>query len=463
MAGINFIGSYSGMDQSVIDKLMAVEKRPLTLMTQKKSAIESQKSAWKDVMSRLDNLMEKLKSLSKEETYYSRTLSSSDSAKLSVSGGTDAPAGSYEVKITRLATRSTLTGTPMTEKNPDVALGLSGSLTLSTSETSTATIQIEANQSLRTIVRSINRQSQASGVEASVIDGRLVLSAANYGSQAITAESTDNGVLENLGLQEGNLSLGLQSQFSVNGHEMVRETNTITDAVLGMTLQLKSATGESEFLEITVTEDQDKAVEAFKAFVEQYNSTVSFLKTQTAAGTKEVAGSQGKLYGENALVRLQSALRQAITSNFTETASGMINLSEIGLTTADREGTLKLDDAKFRKAFAENPQSIHQFFSDTVEEPSAEGPVLTKVGMGVQLEALVLAFTDKSKGTIAGKNQTIERAIRDLNRRMEAFEEKMLKKEAYYVDMFSKLDVALQKSEAQANWLSAQLGGMQST
>ena len=36
MAGINFLGSYSGIDQSTIEQLMAVEKQPLVHMAQKK-------------------------------------------------------------------------------------------------------------------------------------------------------------------------------------------------------------------------------------------------------------------------------------------------------------------------------------------------------------------------------------------------------------------------------------------
>jgi len=49
MAGINFIGSYSGIDQSIIDKLMEVERLPLNQFNTKKESITEKQNAWKDV------------------------------------------------------------------------------------------------------------------------------------------------------------------------------------------------------------------------------------------------------------------------------------------------------------------------------------------------------------------------------------------------------------------------------
>lgn len=451
MAGINFIGSYSGMDQSVIDKLMAVEKRPLITFSSKKSSLEAKQGAWKDVSTRLKNLLDKIATLSKAETLYSKTTSSSDDSVVSSSGTRDAVSGQYEVIVTQLATQSKVTGTALAEPNFDVPLNLTGSLTLGSGDKS-AVIAVEATQSFRTIIRNINLESANSGVTATAVDGKMVFKSSSYGAQDITVTGSDDTINTALGLADQVEVLGKQSVFSVNGIEMTRDNNSVSDAVLGMTFELKQETGTRPSTMITVSDDTEKTVKAFQEFVEQYNSTMSFLKSQTAAGSKEAAGSQGKLYGESSLVRFQNSLRQGLTSDLSESISVYKNLAEIGIKTIDKEGTLLLDTEKLKAALKDNPNEVQKFLA-------GDG---TQTGMSGKLESLIEGLTDKTDGMIQVKSTSLERALKDLNRRISDFEDKMEKREAYYINMFSKLDVAMQKSETQSNWLAAQLGGMQS-
>ena len=453
MAGINFIGSYSGMDQGVIDKLMAVEKRPLVTFASKKTGLEARQGAWKDVATRLKNLLDKLTSLTRSENLYGKTAVSSAEAAVSVSASRDAVPGKYEVTVHQLATQSKWTGAQMQEVNYDTPLGLSGSFTLGSGDKS-ATVRLEANQTLRSAVRSINLESANSGVTATVVDGKMVLSAVSFGPQSIVIQEAEEGapVLTALGLSDTqSVSVpGQGSRFEVNGILMSRSGNTVNDAVLGLTLQLKQETGNGPATVLDVGDDLDKSVKAFQEFVDQYNSTASFLKTVTAAGTREVAGSQGKLYGESSLLRFQNTLRQTLTSDLTDSGSTLRNLSQLGIKTLDKEGTLVLDAEKLRNALRENPNQVQRFLT------GASGTE----GMATKLEGLVKGLTDTTGGMIKIKTASLERSLKDLNRRISEFEDKMKKREAYYINMFSKLDVAMQKSEAQTNWLSAQLGGM---
>ena len=59
MAGINFIGSYSGIDRSMIDQLMEAEKMPLVQLSNKKTTITEKQNAWKDINTRLNSLLKK--------------------------------------------------------------------------------------------------------------------------------------------------------------------------------------------------------------------------------------------------------------------------------------------------------------------------------------------------------------------------------------------------------------------
>ena len=68
VSSINFLGSYSGIDQSMIDQLMQIERLPLNQLNNKKTDITSEKNAWKDVNTRL-NPFDRLKALQSPETF----------------------------------------------------------------------------------------------------------------------------------------------------------------------------------------------------------------------------------------------------------------------------------------------------------------------------------------------------------------------------------------------------------
>ena len=82
---INFMGSYSGIDQTMIDQLMAIEKRPLVQMSERKTTMESQKNAWNDVRTRLNNLFEKIKVLQNSDTFSSMKATGGESATITAS------------------------------------------------------------------------------------------------------------------------------------------------------------------------------------------------------------------------------------------------------------------------------------------------------------------------------------------------------------------------------------------
>lgn len=54
MSGISFLGSYSGIDSSVVDQLIEAEKAKGSKFTVRKNQFESKQKAWKDINSKLD-------------------------------------------------------------------------------------------------------------------------------------------------------------------------------------------------------------------------------------------------------------------------------------------------------------------------------------------------------------------------------------------------------------------------
>lgn len=110
MSGINFIGSYSGIDSSVIDQLMEVERLPLNQYNSKKTSITEEQNAWKDINTRLNNLYEKIKSLQASETFTSKKATSTNEDMVSISPKDNAAAGTYRINVKQLATNSSIIG-----------------------------------------------------------------------------------------------------------------------------------------------------------------------------------------------------------------------------------------------------------------------------------------------------------------------------------------------------------------
>ncbi len=132
MAGISFIGSYSGIDRSMIDQLMEAEKMPLVQLSNKKTTITEKQNAWKDINTRLNSLFEKIKVLQNPDTFTSKAAISTNEDIITMSPSKNAAAGIYKLSVKQLATNTTIIGEKVLadDKSIDDELGKSGTLTI---------------------------------------------------------------------------------------------------------------------------------------------------------------------------------------------------------------------------------------------------------------------------------------------------------------------------------------------
>lgn len=457
MAGINFLGSYSGIDQSTVDQLMAVEKMPLVQMSEKKTKYESQQNAWKDVNTRLDSLMTKLKDLKYTATYMSKTATSSDSSVVSGSAESDALNGSYQISVTTLASSTRVIGANVLAEGQDnsTELGLTGSFTIENDDAVSAEITIEATDSLASIVDKINDSSETIGIGATIIDGRIVMQDQEIGTRNITLTDTDGLTLNNLGLgAASNTVTGDNAQFSVNGIDIVRSTNVITDAVEGLSLTLSKETAVDEYETITVGANTSGAVEKVQAFVDQYNSTLSFLQDANSVGDLDAAVSgAGTLASDPTLQRMISSLRTNIGGSISGLDSSIGDLSQLGIKTIDKFGQLTFDSSKFVSELTSDPENVKNFFYDTDAEDN-------NIGFEAKMETYLNSLLATGTGIVDIKEDGLERSLKDIEKQVESFNNRMELREQYYIRMFTRLDVALQQAEAQTSWLSSQLAGL---
>lgn len=473
MSGLSMIGSYSGIDMSVIDQLVEAERAKGVKFTNQKQKIEREKNAWKDINTRLDTLFKKLETLSKKETFESRTVTSNvkESLSLSVSAGKNAAVGEYRVAVKQLAKSARLTGEQVNIESIYDELNMDGKFSFTVEGESpenkiTHDITVTAKDSLKDIADKINEKTGDSGIQASIVDKRLVLTDTNMGDRTI--EVSENELSQSLGFTKNAiLDEGQSAIFEVNGLKIERDTNTIDDAIEGLTFKLTNVHQGSDSELITIASDTEKMTQAVKEFVEQYNSVMNQISTQMDVGDPSLEDNKiGALTGDSALMRLQSGLRSLMTRNLEGDFSGEIkNVEDLGIT-IDRDGIATLDETVFNEVLQNDPTNVARFFyhQETKSETIIEhGEDVTKSrtqknGMSELLRNFIDTYISSASGIISTKNETYDRMLKDINQQIDVFNDRVDKKRDRYIQQFTALDIAMMQAESQLDYLYSQMG-----
>lgn len=105
-------GLASGLDTvAIIDQLMALERRPINVLNQRKSALSTRNSAFQALNTRLSALQAKLTDLMLDKNLRPKSATSSDANVVTALPNPDAAAGTYQIKINQLATATKVSST----------------------------------------------------------------------------------------------------------------------------------------------------------------------------------------------------------------------------------------------------------------------------------------------------------------------------------------------------------------
>ncbi len=438
MSILSVSGLSSGVDwRSVIDELMAVERRPIELLEQRQAALTEERSVWEQISTKLQGLEDALAALEEDDTFQARTATVSDETKLTASVTSDAVIGSYRITITQLALAHSVASDQQASSSE--ALGLEGQFQING-----VAVTVSAADSLSDIRDAINTAD--AGVTATVVDQRLIITRNETGSTEISFTDPD-GVLKALGVLEVDdtpkhtLQPAQDAVFTVNGLTVTRSSNTVSDVLSGITLELKAPT-DSEVI-IEVVHDTEVAVEAVKSFIEAYNDLLSLLRNEL--------GEEGKLRGDPTAARMATTLRRMVSDRVAGIEGAYESLAEIGVTTMDRRGDLNLDEEKLREALSADPASVQVLFSHSSDDI---------VGVAERLAAFCDTWGDSVDGLIAARTEGIDARLRDLSEQIGNMEYRLTLKEAQLVRQFTALETALSVMQSQALWLTGQISAL---
>lgn len=407
MSTVAVSGLGSGVDwRKLIDDLIAVERKRVELWEQRKSAMEADARAWAAVGDKLAALSSAVEALCKADTFLAKKATSSDEGVLTATCTTEATPGTHSVVVTALAKAHTVASGSFSSKSQ--ALGVQG-----TFKVNGIAVTLTTDDTLDAVATKINQAD--AGVTAYVLlqdtQYRLVIRSNQTGTanSIVFEDDPDNkplvglGILDAAGAIANEIQPAQNAQIRLDGLDITRSQNVISDAIAGLTLTLR-AESTSEVL-VEVKPDVAAVKSRIDEFVKAYNDAIGEISKHIAKG--------GALQGETRLISLWSKIRTAV-SGWVEGSSGSFDrLAEIGISSSSTSGTLIVDSQKLEDAINSSSRDVALLFSDA--DPAVEG-------IGEKLKAILGEALDKYRGAVAVAQQSISARIEDLDEQVARYE-----------------------------------------
>lgn len=337
--------------------------------------------------------------------YVTSSTSTSADTLMSVSVEDGTALESHEIEILQVAKTERLGGGTLSSRTEDA--GLSGTFTLGTTldgTTTSASITITEDMSLNEIVEAINAETTSTGVKASVIKVSdsaymLVLTGASTAA-TINLSDSDGSALQDLGLvdAEGDKTNVIQeaqtAKIKVDGVTIERNSNSIDDAIDGITLTLYKAEPGN-----TLTVEVDNSLSDIKdqilALVETYNAFRDFVLANQATSSSGTADDSAVLFGDSTLRTISKQLQSALTASIDSAA-----LASIGIT-FDSSNYLTVDEDTLDSALLNNMSTVQSLFSYQATTSSGNLSLL-RHGDGPEEAEFTLDITVGEDGLISG-------------------------------------------------------------
>jgi flagellar hook-associated protein 2 len=438
--------------QSLVSQLMAIERQPIDKLNTKVTSYQSKISSFGTLKGLASGFQTAVQGLKTSLGGFSAT--ASDTSVFSASAASTAAAGSYSINVTTLAKASKLAAAGQLSDTAPIGAGVSTiRFTVGTTDTDIAIAAGATLQDIRTAINAANI-----GVTATIINAgggtpyRLALSSNSTGTSnainKITVLTGGDADINNLlaynptenvpapapAVPMAQTVAAANADFTINGIQIIKSSNTVTDAIDGVTLTLsKEATPAT----LTVARDTSAIRTAAAGFVDAYNALTSQLKSRSAYGNATTAAPV--LAGDGTVRIMLDQLR----SIFLTGASGgtLTTLSQVGFST-QADGTLKLDSSKLTTAMTNDFADVTNLFSSAT-------------GYATRLDTWATSVV-QTGGLIDARTTILNTSITEYNARISKLEVRMTFLQKQYTTTYSRLNSLLASMDNTSAYLAQQ-------
>ena len=456
----NILGAGSGIDiKTLAQRLVDAEKAP------RKAAIDKGVSNSEKVVSgmaavkyALTNLQTAFDNLKDKSDFKTLSLSNSQTSAFTATASTAADAGSHTVLVNALAAAQRNTGTTaFATTGSAINGGAAITLTLGGSGFSGGgTITIAAgNDTPAGVVAAINGAGK--GLSAQLVNTgdatspyKVVVTGSTGSSNAFTISSSAAGINFDSTLQQAT-----NASVTVNGIAISSKSNTLSEAIPGVTLNLLATNTSAASLNLR--NDTSGAKTKVLALVTAYNDAMTMLNELTnPKSTLETYGAT--LSGNSTVTNLRSQLRALVTADSSTATSsgGLAALRDIGIE-VDKTGKLTSNSVKLDLALDLNFSNTAMLLSGNQENQSSFDP--TPSGLAGDASKAITQLISSS-GAVATESANATTRISKYKDDLVKLEDRMTRVLARYNKQFATMDSMVGQTKSTQTGLTSSFAGL---
>ena len=450
MAGIQFWGLGSGLSgvSDIIDALLIEDEYKLQGYEDKSKLATNKKNAWNDIKTSVDKIETIIKDISgvNKQSFKTSSVSKEGYITATVDSNKKITTQSYSVTVEQLAEKHTVSSNRQSSVNE--SLNLSGKFSINGIE-----IEIQESDTLSNVMSKINSAKDSEGnsinAKAYIVDGALFIESSETGKSNTLSFTDESGVLAGLGIikDDGEMNTVREAKnamFTVNGLSIERDSNTIDDAIEGVTLKLTNKTTDP--IEVKVEESTNDVKELVKNFVNSVNELYTKLAKYTAYD-KETETS-ALLNGDSSIRGIKSAISTSLQGKFD---GGEFNyLFEIGIS-VDKNGKLVLDESALDEALNKNIDDVISLLTKGLDNPTSEPN--SSNGIFVAVKNAINSLTGGTDNLFKAKTESLDRQIKNYQNLISRQEAYIERRRAMLEAQFSAMEQSMNSYNSQLSYL----------
>ncbi|WP_290660195.1 flagellar filament capping protein FliD [Ignavibacterium sp.] len=224
----------------------------------------------------------------------------------------------------------------------------------------------------------------------------------------------------------------LNAKLLFNGIEIQRDSNTISDLVNGVTINLKSVFNNTDpDVVISVGTDVTSIKSKIESFINSFNELYSYLRKNSSS----VSGQRGVLFGDSTTSSLLNILGSSAYQPLTGFSSNVINsLSKLGITFDVNNGLTISDSSQLESAILSRTSEVELFFNDT--NGFAE-TLYSKVNSYSGANGYLQQAISRISSNLTQLNDSVSRIESQINKRAEVLRSQYQKLQTQLAELLS--------------------------
>lgn len=476
---ITFSGLATGLDtDSIVTDLMAVERAPLDRLEAQQESDLERLEAFSQFNDKLEALQSAAGDMNITSEVRSTTISQSSEDSFTATT-TSGAVGSYNISVAQLSQVQKNISDGFSSKTASIF----GTGTIDINGT---TIDVtEDNNNISDLVQAINEVSSTTGVSVSVINSgtdtpyHMVFTGQDANTSfTLSSDLTDSsGTLENNFNETQEVQTAQQAVAFIDGIKVVSDSNTISDAISGVSISLNSvsetshAGTEEEGVDpwdwgdppvystdqMNVEADTDAVKEKITTFVTAYNDVMEWILSgygeyeSTTDSTDDESSETllgSVLRGDSTINGIKRQLQNQLT-NTIDNSGDLKILSQIGIGT-NVDGTLTQNNTTLDEALDSDFENIVTLLAGDNDTD----------GVMKNFNSMLLDMTSGTTGMYATQETSYNAANERYDYQIDLMELRLEKREASLRSSFTAMETLVSSLNAQGDYFTQAMASL---